>query len=350
MNPLRALAPRAGAIPFVPLGQFPTPVERVGGVLGERVELWVKRDDRSGSSGLYGGNKVRKLEFLLGDARARGAKRLVTLGGFGSHHVLATAIYGQAQGYGVDAIVFPQPITGHVKETVLAGAAAGCTFHAVNGYAAVVPLSLSLRARSGSHWIAPGGSSPTGTLGYVAAALELAEQVRAGRLPVPEVIYLALGSCGTVAGLLVGLAVAGLPVPLVAVRVVPSIVCNRRRTVALALQTARLLARHGVSVPPLPLDSLRVDHRFFGGAYGLATPQAEAAVERAARGGLHLETTYTGKAFAALCADADAGRLDGKAVLFLDTFSSADLGPLLAAAPPPSSLPPRLAALFGAAG
>ena len=105
-HPLAALDPRLSVLPFAPLGHFPTRIHRVDGALSSAVELWVKRDDESGVR--YGGNKVSKLEFLIGEARARGAERLVTMGGFGSHHVLATAIYGQAAGMGVDAIVFPQ--------------------------------------------------------------------------------------------------------------------------------------------------------------------------------------------------------------------------------------------------
>src|SRR5258706_16390178 len=88
-------------LPWMPLGQFPTRVHRVDGLAPPGVELWVKRDDESGVE--YGGNKVRKLEFLLAEARARGARRLCTLGGIGSHHVLATALYGKRAGVDVEA-------------------------------------------------------------------------------------------------------------------------------------------------------------------------------------------------------------------------------------------------------
>src|SRR4051812_6441451 len=84
----RAFPELSGRIPWLPLGRFPTPVARLPGLVAPSVELWIKHDDLSGT--VYGGNKVRKLEFLLGEARARGARRLVTLGAIGSHHVLAT--------------------------------------------------------------------------------------------------------------------------------------------------------------------------------------------------------------------------------------------------------------------
>src|SRR5437870_2021466 len=73
------------SVPHVSLGQFPTRVERLDGLLPPKVALWVKRDDESGLK--YGGNKVRKLEFLLAEAKQSGARRLATLGAIGSHHV-----------------------------------------------------------------------------------------------------------------------------------------------------------------------------------------------------------------------------------------------------------------------
>jgi D-cysteine desulfhydrase len=221
-------------------------------------------------------------------------------------------------------------------------------FHPVGSWAAVLPMLAALRARRGSYFIAPGGSSPLGSLGYVAAGLELGEQVRARQCPPPDVIYAALGSCGTVAGLLVGLRLAGLPSRVRAVQVVDGLVCNRGATLRLARRTARLLLRRGARVPPLDGQALSVEGAFYGGAYGASTPAAEEAVARAAASDLWLETTYTGKTLAALLADAATGQLDGQSVLLLDTFSSADLRPLLERAPPQSELPARLAALFAA--
>jgi 1-aminocyclopropane-1-carboxylate deaminase/D-cysteine desulfhydrase-like pyridoxal-dependent ACC family enzyme len=345
----RAFPELAGRIPWLPLGRFPTPVARVVGLTPAAVELWVKRDDESGAA--YGGNKVRKLEFLLGEARARGRQRLVTMGGIGSHHVLATAVYGRQAGFAVDAVVFPQPLTAHVREQMLADVAAGATLHPTRGYLGV-PLATT-RLRRHAAWIAPGGSSPVGTLGYVSGALELLEQIARGELPPPDVVYVALGSCGTAAGLLLGLGGApSLPrvdAELVAVRVVDRLVANARATRRVAGGAAALLAAHGVDwFNHSPPGRLRVEHRFFGRGYGRATPAADAAVARAAAVGLRLEPTYTGKAMAALLADADAGLLDGKRVLYLHTFSSVDLAPLIASGPGPAALPPALRRHFDA--
>src|SRR5690606_39010549 len=81
----------ATRIPWLPIGDFPTPVEPLDlGGATQGAELWVKRDDLSGRP--YGGNKVRKLEFILADAKSRGVERLITVGAVGSHHALATAL------------------------------------------------------------------------------------------------------------------------------------------------------------------------------------------------------------------------------------------------------------------
>ncbi len=336
-----ALPSLRGKLPHLPLGRFPTRVERIEGVAP--CELWVKRDDDCATA--YGGNKVRKLEFLLADARARGKTRLVTVGGWVSHHVLATAIYGAAHGFAVEAVLFPQPVTERVRANLLALAATGARLRAAASYAGV-PLKV-VRARLGGDaaWIAPGGSSPVGTLGWASAGLEIAAQVRGGALPAPDVVYAALGSCGTVAGLWLGLRMAGMPARVVGVRVVDRVVTNRRAVVKLADATARLIARHA-PLPSLAEAELVVDHRFFGGGYGHSTAEAEAAIAAAAKAGIALEPTYTGKAFAALLADARAGLLDGKRVLFVDTYNSVDVSTLIQRSPGPSALPPRLRELF----
>ena len=347
----RAFPALAKRVPWMPLGRFPTPVARLDGLLPPAVELWVKRDDQSGT--FYGGNKVRKLEFLLADARARGGRRLVTLGAIGSHHVLATAIYGRQAGFAVDAVVFPQPLTEHVREQMLADVAAGARLHPTRGWLGVPMAVARLRCGDDAVWITSGGSSPVGSLGYVSAGLELLEQIAAGALPRPDVIYVALGSCGTAAGLLVGLAGAPslprLDAKLVGARVVDRVVSNEHATRRLAARTAALLAARGEHwfdhFQPPPFS---VEHRFFGGAYGRATPASDDAVARAAAVGLLLEPTYTGKAMAALLADAAAGALDGKRVLFIDTYSSVDLAPLVASGPGVSALPASLQRYFDA--
>jgi 1-aminocyclopropane-1-carboxylate deaminase/D-cysteine desulfhydrase-like pyridoxal-dependent ACC family enzyme len=320
--------PRARAgLPWLALGRFPTRVHaapRLGADLG--LDLWVKRDDESGAG--YGGNKVRKLELCLAEALAAGARRVVTIGGLGSNQVVAAAHYARQLGLGCDALLFDQPDTPILRANLRADLALGARLHPVRGWRDAPATAAGLLRALGRdvYPLGPGSSSPLGTVGYVAAALELEEQVARGACPEPAVIFVPLGSGGTAAGLLLGLAQTRLRTRVAAVRVVHPALAGTVRTCLLAWRAARLLASCGADLRPFAAARLEVVRGFLGPGYGATTPQSTAAVERAAaREGLPLETTYTGKTLAALIARAAALR---GPVLLWDTFSSADLAAL----------------------
>jgi D-cysteine desulfhydrase len=342
MLPLfRRFPPLAHRIPHLPLTDLPTPVERLA--LGDAV-LWVKRDDRSGAE--YGGNKVRKLEFLLGAAREAGVPRLITAGAAGSHHCLATTVYGRRHGFDLTLVLFPQPVTPHVREVLSAVAVRGAEIHPVPRME-LVPAGLlreRLRhRRSGCAVIPPGGSSPEGTLGYVSAGLELAAQVEAGEMPAPDVIHVAAGTLGTAVGVAIGLEMAGVPSRVHAVRVVGRLVANRRTLRGLVRRTLARLSASGATVPEAGrvLARIELSGRHLGGGYGVPTPAGEAAIREGRDAGLVLDSTYTGKVAAAALASArtDPGRVH----LYWHTLSAttprvdADAGPL----------PPAAARLLG---
>src|SRR5690606_7123727 len=115
----------AARIPWLPLGSFPTSVEPLDldGPVPSGVRLLVKRDDLGARP--YGGNKVRKLEFILAEAKRRGAERLITVGAVGSHHALATTVYGRAHGFRVTLVLFPQQMNEHVRRILLLDYALG---------------------------------------------------------------------------------------------------------------------------------------------------------------------------------------------------------------------------------
>jgi D-cysteine desulfhydrase len=170
----------------------------------------------------------------------------------------------------------------------------------------------------------PGGSTPLGCVGYVDAAAELAAQVRAGDMPAPSHIVVALGSGGTAAGLAAGLKLAGLESELVCVLVSDVIRVDGATVARLARRTLRLLGRHGaevggVSVAP---EEVEVVTRWLGAGYGHATPEAESAIElMAEREGVTLEPVYTAKAMSALLALNRRGVFGDGPVLFWNTFS-----------------------------
>jgi D-cysteine desulfhydrase len=331
---LEALAPGLAG-QRVPLGRWPTPVHPIdvdGGV------LWVK--DEGAAADAYGGNKVRKLEWLLGAMRERST--VVAVGAVGSNHVHATAVHGAGLGLKVSAVLVPQPDLPSVRRAAAANAA---LLHRVwparNEAAAAGRLAAAVIAawredgrRPGVMWI--GGSTPRGVLGWVDGALELAAQVREGALPEPARIVVPAGSGGIAAGLLVGLDLAGLRSVVQAVRVADPLIVSRRVVLAYARAAARLLRRAGG--PRVELDERRLvlDPRWLGAGYGEPTVAAAQVTPLAAAAGLAVEPTYSAKALAAAVAALREGRPGP--VLWIATANRQPVPAALAAAPLPEAM------------
>lgn len=277
---------------------MPTPVER----LELLPNLWIKRDDLT--SRHYGGNKVRKLEFILGQARMRGATRLITAGAAGSHHALATTVYGRQLGFEVTLVLFPQPLTEHVKQILLLDHALGAELRFTRRMTLVPPAVTAARLgywRERVQVIAPGGSDPAGTLGYVSAALELGAQIEKGELPEPDLILVAAGTMGTAAGLAIGLTLLGARSRVVGTRITSRLVTNELALQRLIRETCNLLAVHGIAVDTgAAIRRVRLSHGQVGPGYGRSTPAADEATNAFAVLNLELDPTYTAKAAADL--------------------------------------------------
>jgi len=331
----------------------PTPVEPLrlpGLALGS---VYVKRDERS--CPLYGGNKPRKLEWILGRALARGARRLVTTGGLGTNHGLATAILGRDAGLATTLVLVRQPPSAAVRRSLLLQAAYGAeqVYGAnVPGAALAVLRVLGASALRGErpHLVPTGGSSTLGCVGFVSAALELAEQVRAGELPPPRRIFAPVGSGGTLAGLAAGLRLAGLPTRVVGVLVTDILPPGTSRLAALARGALRLLHRldAGVPTPWIGPDEFELVRDELGPGYGAPTPAAERALRVAAEAGLALETTYTAKCLAALLGRS-AGASPEAPDLFWNTYNAVEVAGKAPAPLDPERLPPRLRRLLAGA-
>jgi D-cysteine desulfhydrase len=308
--------------------------------------LFVKRDERS--SPLYGGNKPRKLEWILGAALARGSRRLVTTGGLGTHHGLATSILARDAGLRTTLVLVMQPVTAEVQRSLLLHAAWGAQLRwgrNLPGAAAQVLRALAVATARGERplLVPPGGSSASGQLGFVSAGLELAEQVRAGQLPEPAEIYVAVGSGGTHAGLVAGLALAGLRTRVVGVLVTDILPPSPRKLARMARGTLRELHRR---LPRVPQPAFERDFDFvrsqLGPGYGAATPAARAAVATAAGLGLETETTYTGKCLAAVIERLRGGVAPRGPILFWNTFNAVDVEKRAPAPLDPLALPRSL--------
>ena len=292
--PLVLRFPALAAIPRARLGRYPTPVERIEG-FHDIETLYVKHEDLT--SDILGGNKVRSLEFLLG--RVGNGETVLTLGGVGSTHILATAVHATRLGAKTIAVRWRHDMHTAAQE-VAERVAKECaeTVTTANIVTALLPL-LRYRLRRKAHYIPLGGSTPLGTLGHVNAALELADQIEGGALPPVSRLVVPLGSGGTAAGLALGLEIAGLDTVVIGARVGPRVGANQWRVLQLAEQTRRLIARYTGRAPPaVSRNRVVVSHDLYGGAYARPHPTAEhAAFMLDTLTGWRLDATYSAKAF-----------------------------------------------------
>lgn len=318
-------------IPHATLGTFPTPVERFDS-LGEQFgidTLLVKRDDRTADQ--YGGNKVRKLEFILADARQRGLEDIWTIGSLGSNHVLATSIYARKLSLEPHVIQFPEPVDDHVRETLRALSTTEPHLELVDDADAAFEAgdarqeTFQTQSPPPYYYIPPGGSTPVGELGYVNAALELRAQIDRGETPKPDSIVVPVGSGGTLAGLLCGCRLAGLDIDidLVGVRTAMRSFGNAERIATLADETASLLGEYGLdTVPTFTADDVTILHDFVGDGYGEPTTEGTRCTEVAAKHGLELDPTFTAKTVAAL---ATHPQFESGTTLYWHTLNSISL-------------------------
>lgn len=317
------------ALPFVRLADLPTELrclDNLGTELGI-TGLLIKSDDTSAAE--YGGNKVRKLEYLLGDALARNCDAVLTYGMVGSNHALATAIHAKRLGLRCYAVLIGQLMTTSVQMTLRYHAHVGT--HLIHATDFPASRELAARARAAHpggeervYEIPWGGSSWLGTVGLIGAALELSVQLRDAGHPEPDFIYMPCGTLGSTVGLAMGLRLAGLASRVVAVRVTPPVVSSPERFADLFNETNAELHARDPDFPVLddPLANIMFRDEFFGAEHDYAGVEIRAARElMRTHENIHLDMTYTGKAMAALIHDARQGQLAGRNALFWNTYN-----------------------------
>ena len=334
--------------PALQLGSYPTPLRKVEVPNESGRDLWIKDDGQSALP--YGGNKVRKLERLLSLALASGAKRLLTIGAAGSHHVLATCIFGGRVGLVTRAVLTPQPWTPHAEATLRAGLNSGLSAVPANSVWDAV-RRLRRERLPGDFVIGPGGWGAAGTWAYRLAVDELYEQLTSAGISELDAIVVAAGSGSTAAGLLAGVMETNIARRVIAVQVTP----NPALRALIAGQALYTLWRHARPLRTVTaLRCLEIEGRFVGAGYGHASVSGDAASELARSFGLVLEPTYTAKAFAAALNRMHASdrtversklRLHRRQTyLYWHTLSSVPLNALLMGAP--ITLPKELAHLL----
>ncbi len=312
----------AGALPRLSLADLPTPlVSRTIDIDGRRCTVAIKCDDQSNA--IYGGNKVRKLEYLLHQAQEKNASRIATFGTVASNHALATAVHARRQHFDCTCLLSHQHRTRKAAETLNAHLANGTEIVRFGG-ARPSRVSTMRRYLQGRRcWVIPmGGSNWLGTVGFVNAALELLQQTDR----VPDRVYIANGTMASAAGLAIGFALADAKTRVQAVRVTLPFVANETAMDRLIQKTVRMMRRYDRSVPADLAERVQLDFRedYLGDGYARTNALTDQAIDRArSELGLQLEATYTGKAMAALLDDLADPRIAEQSLVFWNTFSSA---------------------------
>lgn len=333
-------------IPYISLGNYPTPIYSCSNqfYVDHNMQLYIKDENVSGrilSNGtkLCGGNKVRKLEFALADAIKQGCSTTMTFGPVGSNHALATTMYARLLGLDNICLLSPQPKSEIVQRNLLLQKYYDADLYFFTSRkereeAAFNQFQMYYSLHKNFPYVIPAGASyPLGTVGFVNAAFELSEQIQADLMPLPDVIYVAAGSLGTFAGLLLGCKAVGLPTKVIGVAIEPDINNLKiQKTLSLVKATNEYLHMHDNSFPLFDWqdDDIIITMDFSGPSYGIYTTQTEEAIEFLKNTAqITLDYVYSGKAFCAVLNHINSGFLDNKKVLFWNTFCSHDFGNII---------------------
>ncbi|WP_233968287.1 D-cysteate sulfo-lyase [Pectobacterium polaris] len=318
--------------PRLSLGHFPTPLEalpNLSAYLGGPT-IYIKRDDATGLA--TGGNKTRKLEFLLADAQQQGAGVIITQGATQSNHVRQTIaaaaklglktkvlLEKRVEDYGEDYqrsgnVLLDNLLGGEIIDHLPAG---------TDMQQAMETLAESLRKEGLKPYVIPGGgSSPVGALGYVACAEELLFQSSQQRLRIDHIVH-ATGSTGTQAGLVTGLTATHSQIPLLGISVRAPKAKQEENVYALAQRTWQLLGIPG----ELPRSAVQVNSDYVGKGYGIPTDGTLEALRLLAQlEGILLDPVYSGKGMAGLIDLIRQGHFRAdENIVFIHTGGSAGL-------------------------
>ncbi len=345
MRSSESVRKKLGQFPHVPLSLLPTPLYRMDGMsaMHDGFDLYVKRDDQTGLA--FGGNKARKLDYMMADVVSQGADCVVTWGGLQSNWCRQVAAAAAKLGMRTSLALFkgPTSIEGYDGNLLLdslfdadirvfEAADIGNMLEFASVRHVIEPIASELRSEGMTPYIAPIGGSlaegsmqgPWGALGYVGAAVEIADQSIELKVQFDSVV-LATGSAGTQAGLLAG---ARLLLP--DTRVVGISVYGSSATVSGYVRAIgdRVLQEMGAADKLQDRDIIVIDD-YIGEGYGVFNSQVGDAIRTLARSeGLLLDPVYTGKAMAGMVDLMDKGYFrEGENILFLHTGGTPALFP-----------------------
>lgn len=331
-----------GKIPWISLlTNLPTPVDRLTELEKELNlnggEIYIKRDDKNHH--IYGGNKLRKFEFIFGEAVKRKKKGMITLGGIGTNHGIACAIISKELKLKCHLFLSQQPLTWHVQRSLLLYDYFGAKLHLSKSFEFGILKSLLFRLFHPKYYLMSLGGTPLfgigtsmGTIGFINAMFELKNQIDKNIIPEPDIIFVAAGSTGTGAGLLAGCKLLGLKTYVKFINVSRDIVVNNSAVIKNANKAIKYLRKYDKSIPDIKvtLDDFEIVQGYVGSNYGVKTLRGQKAVDlvevlEGKKRDFKLETTYTGKTMAALIDYLKEEKNNSKKVLFWNTYNSNDL-------------------------
>ena len=317
--------------PRIFLAHLPTPLERLDRLSKELggPEIWIKRDDCTGLS--TGGNKTRKLEFLMAEALAQGADSVITQGATQSNHARQTAAFAAKLGLPCHVLLEDRTgsndanynTNGNVLLDHLHGATTSRRAGGVDMAAEMELLAERLRGDGRNPYIIPGGgSNPTGALGYVNCAFELVSQANDRGLVIDHIVT-ATGSAGTQAGLITGLKALNAGIPLLGIGVRAPKEKQEESVFNLACRTAEKLGCPSV----VAREDVVANTSYVGAGYGIPRADTLEAIQMFAQlEGILLDPVYSGKGAAGLIDLVRKGHFTkGQRVIFLHTGGAAGL-------------------------
>lgn len=318
-------------LPKINLVAEPTPLYRLDSISQQYdFPVWVKRDDLTGQG--MGGNKIRKLEYILADAQKKGATTLVTGGGWQSNHAASLAICARKAGLrsalalvsGGEEKSEHYVHGGNMLLDRLSGAQIMPFTPGSDVNASIEKLSALVTETEGvePYSVVMGGSDPIGAMGYVDAALEIAEQLKGQSVNIDTIIH-ASGSAGTQAGLIVGSVLADLDVRVLGLSILHEQSVLRELVLNLCEELAIILGLKGINWD----EKIHIDDRFIGEGYGIASKETWLAIQKLITSeALVFDPTYSGKAAEGLLHFLDKEPIElGRGVLFIHTGGSPGL-------------------------
>lgn len=331
-------------VPWIPLlTNLPTPIERLTELEKEfeldSGEIYIKRDDKNHPT--YGGNKLRKFEFIFGKVLKKKKKGVVTTGGIGTNHGLACAIICHELNPPLKCqlYLFHQPLTWHVQRSLLLFDYFRARLHlGKRDIGTFIKCLFFKLLHPRFFWMFPGGSpllgigSSLGTVGFMNTAFELKKQIDQNVVPEPDTIFMAGGTGGTAAGLIAGCKLLGLKSKVHVVAIYTSLTSNPWAVMKNANKVIKYLRKKDNSIPNIKVneDDFVFITGYLGSGYGIKTSRGQNAVDKVFeleghRNDFKLETSYTGKAMAAMFDYLKQEENKNKTILFWNTYNSNDL-------------------------